>query len=77
MAHGNARLTVYGRWLIVQRVREQGWPVAHVVKAMGISRQCAHRWLARWDAEGEAGLVPRSRLDMSGDDVIGVPSLGL
>ena len=29
-------------------------PVAHVAKAMGISRQCAHRWLARWDAEGEA-----------------------
>jgi transposase InsO family protein len=60
MAHGNARLTVHGRRLIVQRVRELGWPVAHVAKAMGISRQCAHRWLARWDAEGEAGLVDRS-----------------
>lgn len=27
---------------------------------MGISRQCAHRWLARFDAEGDAGLVDRS-----------------
>ena len=27
---------------------------------MGISRQCAHRWLARWDAEGETGLEDRS-----------------
>jgi transposase InsO family protein len=27
---------------------------------MGISRQCAHRWLARFDAEGEAGLEDRS-----------------
>jgi transposase InsO family protein len=27
---------------------------------MGISRQCAHRWVARFDAEGEAGLVDRS-----------------
>jgi transposase InsO family protein len=27
---------------------------------MGISRQCAHRWVARFDAEGQAGLVDRS-----------------
>jgi transposase InsO family protein len=27
---------------------------------MGISRQCAHRWVARFDAEGDAGLVDRS-----------------
>lgn len=27
---------------------------------MGVSRQCAHRWVARFDAEGEAGLVDRS-----------------
>ena len=60
MAHGNARLTVHGRRLIVQRVRFEGMAVAHVAKAMGISRQCAHRWLARWDTEGEAGLRDRS-----------------
>ncbi len=60
MGHRNARLTVYGRRLIVERVRVGGMPVAHVAKAMGISRQCAHRWLARWDAEGEAGLQDRS-----------------
>jgi transposase InsO family protein len=35
-------------------------PVAHVAKAMGISRQCAHRWIGRFDAEGDAGLVDRS-----------------
>jgi transposase InsO family protein len=35
-------------------------PVAHVAKAMGVSRQCAHRWVARFDAEGDAGLVDRS-----------------
>jgi leucine-zipper of insertion element IS481 len=27
---------------------------------MGVSRQCAHRWLARFDAEGLAGLHDRS-----------------
>jgi transposase InsO family protein len=60
MVHRNARLTVHGRRLIVERVREQGWPVAHVAKAMGVSRQCAHRWLARFDAEGDVGLEDRS-----------------
>jgi transposase InsO family protein len=35
-------------------------PVSHVAKAMGISRQCAHRWVARFDAEGIVGLEDRS-----------------
>ena len=60
VSHRNARLNFHGRKLLVHRVRYQHWPVAHAAKAMGISRQCAHRWLARWDAEGEAGLHDRS-----------------
>jgi len=60
MGHANARLTPYGRGLLVRRVKEQGLPVAHVAKAMGISRQAAHRWVARFTAEGPAGLVDRS-----------------
>jgi len=35
-------------------------PVAHAARAMGVSRQCAHRWVARFDAEGDAGLRDRS-----------------
>jgi transposase InsO family protein len=60
VAHRNARFTVHGRRLLVHRVRELGMPVAHVAKAMGVSRQCAHRWVARFDAEGDAGLGDRS-----------------
>jgi transposase InsO family protein len=60
VSHRNARLTVHGRRLLVHRVREQGMPVAHVARAMGISRQCAHRWVARFDTEGDAGLFDRS-----------------
>jgi transposase InsO family protein len=59
VSHRNARLTFHGRRLLVARV-ESGMPVAHVAKAMGISRQCAHRWVARFAAEGEAGLHDRS-----------------
>ncbi|CAL9518577.1 IS481 family transposase [Streptomyces sp. enrichment culture] len=58
MSHRNARLTVHGRRLLVERVRS-GRPVAHVAAEMGISRATAHKWLRRWRAEGEAGLHDR------------------
>jgi transposase InsO family protein len=60
VSHRNARLNFRGRQLLAQRVRQQGWAVAHAAKAQGVSRQCAHRWIARYDAEGEAGLHDRS-----------------
>ena len=60
MSHRNARLNVRGRQLLVERVCQQGWAVAHAAKAQGVSRQCAHRWINRFRAEGEAGLHDRS-----------------
>jgi transposase InsO family protein len=59
VSHGNARTTVHGRKLIVARYRA-GWRQAHIAAAMGISRKCVRTWIARFDAEGEAGLVDRS-----------------
>ncbi|MGB9999312.1 leucine zipper domain-containing protein, partial [Streptomyces pseudogriseolus] len=59
MSHRNARLTVHGRRLLVERVRT-GRPVAHVAAEMGISRVTAHKWVRRWRAEGEQGLHDRS-----------------
>jgi transposase InsO family protein len=46
--------------LLVQRVRLHERPVAHVAAELGISRQCAHRWVGRYDREGWAGLQDRS-----------------
>ena len=60
MSHANARLTFHGRCLLVQRVRFDRRPVSHVAKEMGLSRQTAHRWMARFDAEGFDGLHDRS-----------------
>lgn len=60
MSHRNARLTPRGRRLLVERVRVQGMPVSHVARAMGVSRQCAHRWVRRFDEEGLDGLEDRS-----------------
>ncbi|MGH3315470.1 MAG: IS481 family transposase [Nocardioidaceae bacterium] len=59
MSHGNARTTVHGRLLIVQRHRA-GWPQAHIAAAMGISRKCVRTWLHRYATEGEPGLRDRS-----------------
>ena len=60
MYHRNARLTMHGRRELVRRVRVLNRPVAHVAKEMGISRRCAHKWVGRFDAEGEVGLRDRS-----------------
>ena len=59
MAHRNARLTVHGRRLLIQRVITDGRPVAHVVKELGCSRATGYKWLARWRVEGDAGLTDR------------------
>ena len=59
VAHANARTTVHGRLLIVQR-HQQGWAQAHIAAAMGISRKCVKTWIERYAAEGLEGLSDRS-----------------
>ncbi len=60
MAHANARLNVHGRTLLITRVLYDARPVAHVARELGISRQCAHRWVSRFRKEGPSGLLDRS-----------------
>jgi transposase InsO family protein len=60
VSHRNARLTVHGRRTLIERVLHEGRPRAHVAAEMGISRQCAGRWVSRYLAEGDAGLHDRS-----------------
>jgi transposase InsO family protein len=59
VSHRNARLTVHGRLLIVQR-HQAGWKQAHIAAAMGVSRKCVKSWIDRHRVEGEAGLETRS-----------------
>jgi transposase InsO family protein len=59
VAHPRARLTVFGRQLLIARV-EAGWPAAHVAEQLGISRATAYKWIRRHRAEGAAGLADRS-----------------
>jgi transposase InsO family protein len=60
MAHANARLTEFGRLLLVQRITEFGWPPAQAAESLGVSRATAYKWVGRYRAEGRAGLVDRS-----------------
>ncbi|MEX1280000.1 MAG: leucine zipper domain-containing protein, partial [Acidimicrobiia bacterium] len=60
MGHSRSKLTPAGRRLLVDRILVEGWPVAYAAEMAGVSRQTAHRWVTRFVAEGEAGLVDRS-----------------
>ena len=59
MAKHRPRLDVLGR-LLVRRISDEHWSVAHAAEAAGVSRATAYEWLARYRAEGEAGLLDRS-----------------
>jgi transcriptional regulator of acetoin/glycerol metabolism len=56
MAHANARLTEFGRLLLVQRITELGWPPVRAAESLGVSRATAYKWLARDRQHGQAGL---------------------
>jgi transposase InsO family protein len=58
--HGNARTCLHSRRLIVARVLEHRWTVAAAAEAAGVSERTAAKWLARYRAEGRAGLFDRS-----------------
>ena len=58
--HANARTCVNSRRLLVDRIENQSFSLMEAAAAAGISERTAAKWLARWRAEGEAGLNDRS-----------------
>jgi transposase InsO family protein len=59
LPHANARLSLYARQLLVERV-QAGHKPGEVAKQLGVSRTSVYKWLARFEAEGAAGLIDRS-----------------
>jgi transposase InsO family protein len=59
-SYKHARLTPKGRALLVGRVLDEGWTVADASLAAGVSERTSYKWLARFRAEGELGLLDRS-----------------
>jgi len=57
--HANARTCPKSRRLLVDRL-EGGWSLTEAAEAAGVSERTAAKWLARWRAEGGAGLLDRS-----------------
>jgi transposase len=57
---GNARLSVKGRELLVDRVENAGWSLTAAAEAAGVSDHPARKWLARYRSEGSDGLLDHS-----------------
>jgi transposase InsO family protein len=60
VAHRRAKLTPFGRLLLVTRIEELGWSVSTAAESLGVSRATAHKWLRRFREEGVVGLQDRS-----------------
>src|SRR2546427_5523404 len=58
--HGNAALSWSGRRRLAERVVVEGWTLAAAAEAAGVSVRCARKWVGRYRAGGEQGLVDRS-----------------
>jgi transposase len=59
-AHKNARMTPLGRAVMVRRIEVEGWTARAVADAFAVSERTVRKWLARYRAEGPAGLADRS-----------------
>jgi len=58
--HRNAALSWSGRRLLAERVVVEGWTVTAAAEAAAVSVRCAGKWVGRYRAAGESGLVDRS-----------------
>jgi transposase len=58
--HANARLSVKGRELLIDRVVDAGWSLTQAAEAAGVSDRTARKWLPRYRREGRGGLADRS-----------------
>lgn len=60
LLHANAALSLNRRRLLCRRVIEQGWSLGSAAAAAEVSGRTAAKWVARFRAEGELGLLDRS-----------------
>jgi transposase len=58
--HANAALSLRQRERMACRVVEQGWSLTEAAAAAEVSERTCSKWVARYRAEGVAGLVDRS-----------------
>jgi hypothetical protein len=57
--HANAALGPKGRLTMVRRVVDQEWSLSAAAEAAGVSERTCWKWVGRYRADGEAGLLDR------------------
>ena len=60
VTHARASLAPAGRLKLVRLVLEDGWTQARVAERFQVARGTVSKWVARFRAEGSAGLADRS-----------------
>jgi transposase InsO family protein len=58
--HANAALSLTQRRRMVRRVLEQSWSLSSAAAAAEVSERTCSKWVGRYRAEGELGLLDRS-----------------
>jgi transposase InsO family protein len=58
--HANAALTPRARLRLARLVVDHGWPTARAAERYDVSWKTAHKWAARYAAQGPAGMWDRS-----------------
>ena len=58
--HANAALSLRQRERMVLRVIEHGWSLAKAAEVAEVSERTCSKWVARYRAEGDLGLLDRS-----------------
>jgi transposase InsO family protein len=63
--HANAALSLNRRRQLCRRVVEERWTLSKAAAAAEVSCRCARKWVGRYRAEGELGLLDRSSAPLS------------
>jgi transposase InsO family protein/transposase len=58
--HANAALSLNKRRNLCRRVVDQRWTLTQAAEAAEVSVRCARKWVGRYRAEGDLGLLDRS-----------------
>ena len=58
--HANAAVSLIKRRQLVERVLEQGWSISEAARAAEISSKTCGKWVSRYRADRECGLLDRS-----------------
>jgi transposase InsO family protein len=63
--HANSALSLKGRRQLCRRAVDERWALREAAAVAEVSERCARKWVRRYRAEGELGLLDRSSAPLS------------